>query len=400
MAASGIKICEVGLPPSVLKINKTSRLINMAFDMMKFIENVTYDKNEKILIKIGIHTGKIIAGVIGYHKPQFSLIGDTVNTTSRVCSTGEVSAITLSEEAAREGRSCDLHFTKKIVLAKGKGDLITFQVKRRGANESIFKSLVKNMLNTKNEGKSPHVKKSFFGMGSSDRNFTSSGNMMMKVANLFQENNNNNLSSLIESKNNEKDLKESSKEDENELLEKAEKKHKEKDKLIEWKSYDNSRIEEEDDDEVYDKALQYKSLFASKYLLIVHKSQNQLYDEFLIKLNRDNCKIERVRLFVLILVYLIRTLLLVSLKNFYSNITLVFFLRGAFVSLTFITIYFIKRINSLNYKNKICKFVITIIFFLGIISTLIEINNSIIYEDYSMSFLEIILNYLVHSNLL
>ena len=26
-----------------------------------------------------------IVGVIGFHKPQFSLIGDTVNTTSRHC---------------------------------------------------------------------------------------------------------------------------------------------------------------------------------------------------------------------------------------------------------------------------------------------------------------------------
>jgi len=37
--------------------------------------------------------------VIGAHKPQFSLIGDTVNTTSRVCSTGESGFITLSESA-------------------------------------------------------------------------------------------------------------------------------------------------------------------------------------------------------------------------------------------------------------------------------------------------------------
>jgi len=37
-------------------------------------------------LKIGIHRGPVIAGVIGFHKPQFSLIGDTVNTTSRICS--------------------------------------------------------------------------------------------------------------------------------------------------------------------------------------------------------------------------------------------------------------------------------------------------------------------------
>lgn len=50
-------------------------------------------------LKIGVHYGRVIAGVIGVHKPQFSLIGDTVNTTSRVCSTGDAGFITLSESA-------------------------------------------------------------------------------------------------------------------------------------------------------------------------------------------------------------------------------------------------------------------------------------------------------------
>jgi len=58
-----------------------------------------YGNNEELILKIGIHHGRVIAGVIGAHKPQFSLIGDTVNTTSRVCSTGESGFITLSESA-------------------------------------------------------------------------------------------------------------------------------------------------------------------------------------------------------------------------------------------------------------------------------------------------------------
>ena len=115
MLAGGIKASETDLPPNLLKINKTTRTINMAFDMMKFVDNITFGKNEKILIKIGIHKGKVIAGVIGYHKPQFSLIGDTINTTSRVCSNGDPGAVTLSEEAMMEGKSSDLVFTKKII---------------------------------------------------------------------------------------------------------------------------------------------------------------------------------------------------------------------------------------------------------------------------------------------
>ena len=72
-------------------------MLLLAFDMMRHMENIYYGDYEPINIKIGVHTGKVIAGIIGYHKPQFSLIGDTVNTCSRVGSTGEDSKITISD---------------------------------------------------------------------------------------------------------------------------------------------------------------------------------------------------------------------------------------------------------------------------------------------------------------
>ena len=74
------------------------KAINLALDMKKFQEH-SFGSTKCIRLKIGIHYGIVIAGVIGDHKPQFSLIGDTVNTTSRVCSTGEDGEINISEEA-------------------------------------------------------------------------------------------------------------------------------------------------------------------------------------------------------------------------------------------------------------------------------------------------------------
>lgn len=47
------------------------------------------------MLKIGIHYGKLIAGVIGYNKPQFSLMGDTINTVSRL--TSAIDKIQISE---------------------------------------------------------------------------------------------------------------------------------------------------------------------------------------------------------------------------------------------------------------------------------------------------------------
>lgn len=86
----------------------------------------------------------MIAGIIGYHKPQFSLIGDTVNTSSRVCSTGLEGEITLSEEAYAEICSTDLDeefkFKSREVEAKGKGKMRTYICERKKDKEISFSS--------------------------------------------------------------------------------------------------------------------------------------------------------------------------------------------------------------------------------------------------------------------
>lgn len=98
MACSGLKSCEMQF--DVAETNSVKRLLKVAFEMKRFVSNL-YSGNESshISLKIGIHYGTVRAGVIGYHKPQFSLIGDTINTTSRICSTARVGKIAVSLEA-------------------------------------------------------------------------------------------------------------------------------------------------------------------------------------------------------------------------------------------------------------------------------------------------------------
>ena len=91
-----------------MEINKKKR---------KFSDIVScfHGTKEHIKLKIGIHNGRVISGVIGYHKPQFSLIGDTVNTTSRVCSTGIDGSITLSEEAFENIKNSNIECEQRVV---------------------------------------------------------------------------------------------------------------------------------------------------------------------------------------------------------------------------------------------------------------------------------------------
>ena len=112
MACAGLKECDINSKKGI-NLNYSQTLLNLSMDIMNFIETITWgDKGEPIILKIGVHYGNVIAGIIGHHKPQFSLIGDTVNTTSRVCAHGEPKKITISEPVYRQIQFINNHTFK------------------------------------------------------------------------------------------------------------------------------------------------------------------------------------------------------------------------------------------------------------------------------------------------
>ena len=102
MACAGVTSYERFNKNEMPKENKNDpvrRLINMGLDMIDYTQQFTYGNGEKILLKIGIHFGGIILAVIGGHKPQLSILGETVSTANLVCSTSLHEKITLSYAA-------------------------------------------------------------------------------------------------------------------------------------------------------------------------------------------------------------------------------------------------------------------------------------------------------------
>ncbi|MBK7554408.1 MAG: adenylate/guanylate cyclase domain-containing protein [Flavobacteriales bacterium] len=76
-------------------------------------------------IRIGIHTGPVVAGIVGVKKFAYDIWGDTVNTASRMESSGEVGHVNISEATYELVKNePGLTFTSRgKVQAKGKGEM-------------------------------------------------------------------------------------------------------------------------------------------------------------------------------------------------------------------------------------------------------------------------------------
>ena len=138
-------MCAGGLPD--VDPGHPKRLLLAAFDILEIVEDAKHNPDHAEVIsfdiRIGINTGPVVAGVVGYKKFAYDIWGDTVNVASRSEGLSEPGRINITEntyELVKDDFECEY---RGEIFVKNKGMVKMYFV--LGPKEGVKKAAMKNL---------------------------------------------------------------------------------------------------------------------------------------------------------------------------------------------------------------------------------------------------------------
>jgi adenylate cyclase len=95
---------------------------------LEFLNNFDSTKGYRIEMRIGIHTGKLVAGVVGRDRMQFDVFGDNVNVASRFESSGMPGRVNVSQETFERVRGLFAFEERGEIALKNKAPMKAYFV--------------------------------------------------------------------------------------------------------------------------------------------------------------------------------------------------------------------------------------------------------------------------------
>jgi class 3 adenylate cyclase len=125
MCAGGLPVPNVTHPIDVVRAAVSIQSFMQDLKEMRIREGKPFFE-----VRIGIHTGPVVAGIVGTKKFAYDIWGDTVNIAARMESSGEVGRINISQTTYQEIREQAVCLHRGKIAAKGKGEIDMYFVEK------------------------------------------------------------------------------------------------------------------------------------------------------------------------------------------------------------------------------------------------------------------------------
>jgi class 3 adenylate cyclase len=129
-------LCVCGMPEE--NPNHAYNIVRSAVEIIEYMTVRNKVAELEWQIRIGIHTGRVVGGVVGVKKYIYDVFGDTINTASRMESNSKPMRINISEQTYQLVKDQFICTERETIEVKGKGDMQMFFVeKERDTNAKL-----------------------------------------------------------------------------------------------------------------------------------------------------------------------------------------------------------------------------------------------------------------------